>query len=215
MAKYFCPLVKDECKKDECVFWESELAGPDESASLKVNCAVLAYMATYVVHLTSGYTEPEEPKEPEIPSELEQKTPEELASELLEYIKKEFPDAEDEYALDRATEMFWKEKGWHEFGYWHEFSYKHPKISIKMEKAKAIVIRKLFKEEFEKEKEMLPKLVTELVEWARNGNIKRLYKYHTGSFLQEKGIELTNISEDILLNKAYAELKKKADVAQK
>lgn len=181
----------------------SEEGEKEEVVLSEENCMLLSYMITQVEKVEKEFIEAEmETREPEIPQALEKKSAEELASELLEYIKKEFPDAKEGIGLHEAIEMFWKEKGWDEFEY-------NPKISIKMEKAESMAERRLTREQFEKEKEILPKLVNELVEWAMNEGLKRVYKYNVVSFLQEKEVELTQQSTDVLFNKVNIELKKK------
>jgi len=97
--------------------------------------------------------------------------------------------------------LFWREKGLERYGV-------NPKIMAKMEKAQLIVEKQLTRELLEKEKKMLPKLVAECVECVRSEGLKRVYKYNIVYFLQEKGIELSLQSRDILFNKVNFELKK-------
>jgi len=69
--------------------------------------------------------------------------------------------------------------------------------------------RRDFLRRLSKEREMLPRLVDECVEWARSLGLKYLKKEHVQTFLAEKNIELSQTMLDALHSSAYTKLLKK------
>ncbi|MBA7593868.1 hypothetical protein ES703_00802 [subsurface metagenome] len=147
--------------------------------------------------------EAEEEIEEGIPSEIQEKSKEQLADEMEKFINKEFPEAlEDEKVLVDAQSSFWAEKGL-------ENTYDlETKIRIKLEKVDKAVERKILEHIRLKEKELLPKLVQECIKWAREQDLKKVNKTNIAYFLNEKGVKLTSPSEDSLYMKVNFELKK-------
>ena len=49
MANNFCPLMREKCKKEECVFWvKRELKEEKEVIFSEENCILLAYLMIQV-----------------------------------------------------------------------------------------------------------------------------------------------------------------------
>ena len=49
MATNFCPLMREKCKKEECVFWvKRELKEEEEVVFSEENCILLAYLTIQV-----------------------------------------------------------------------------------------------------------------------------------------------------------------------
>ncbi|MEM3538466.1 MAG: hypothetical protein QW193_01115 [Nitrososphaerales archaeon] len=141
----------------------------------------------------------------EVLKEIQSKDENQLADEMLVFLSKEFPEAN--MIGYRNTELFWEQKGIHRWSL-------EPKLRLKVEKAEAIVRQKLEqerlkkeKEQIEKEKKLLPKLVEECLDWARNNQIKKVTKSNIDYFLIEKEIELTKTSRDALYNQVNFKLR--------
>jgi len=101
MANSFCPLIKDKCKKSQCMLWGEGKIVYEEEGKETTDCLLLAYMITQVQRYEMEFVQAEiASRKPEIPPDLEKKSTEELASELRDYIKKEFPDVKEGFELD-------------------------------------------------------------------------------------------------------------------
>lgn len=51
MANNFCPLIKEKCKKEECVFWVKRELKEDEKEEVvfsEENCILLSYLTIQV-----------------------------------------------------------------------------------------------------------------------------------------------------------------------
>jgi hypothetical protein len=49
MVNNFCPLMKEKCKKEECMFWvKRELKEEEEVVFSEENCILLAYLIIQV-----------------------------------------------------------------------------------------------------------------------------------------------------------------------
>ena len=60
------------------------------------------------------------------------------------------------------------------------------RLRIKIDKVKDEVVAEITKERFEKEKDLIPELVKECVEWARGIGLKRVNMSNLYVFLNEK-----------------------------
>lgn len=94
-----------------------------------------------------------------------------------------------------AREAFWQEKGVNRF-----YS---GKGRILMEKVSSIVERKLEA----KEKETLPQLIKDCIEWAKENGLKKITKSNINGFLAEKEVNLSFSNKDILYNRVNLKLK--------
>jgi len=136
----------------------------------------------------------ESEEQEELPEDVRKKSVEELADEYYKYIEKEFPKA-GRYELHITRESFWQEKGVNRF-----YS---GKGRILMEKVSNIVERK-----FEaKEKEKLPQLIEDCIEWANENGLKKITKSNINGFLAEKEDGLSTNNKDILYNRVNLKLK--------
>jgi hypothetical protein len=73
----------------------------------------------------------------QIPEDLKSKTAEELAEEMIEFIKKEFPDVDEHVSFHELTRLFWVKKGLR-YGYIED-----PELTIKMQKAEYLGKQKI------------------------------------------------------------------------
>jgi len=136
----------------------------------------------------------ESEEQEELPEAVRKKSVEELADEYYKYIEKEFPNA-GRRELYIAGEAFWQEKGVNRF-----YS---GKGRILMERVLSIVERKLEA----KEKETLPQLIEDSIEWAKENGLKKMSKSNINGFLAEKGDNLSTSNKDILYNRVNFKLK--------
>jgi hypothetical protein len=132
----------------------------------------------------------------EVASDFMEKSEEELDNELIEFMKKEFPSA-DQRSFYAATDIFWRSKGVET----HMFP-KDPNIDLKVEKAKSLARLKLEQETQEREKEVVPKLTDECVDWAKQNQLRKVTKTNVDYFLTEKGQTPSKTSRDAIYNKA-------------
>jgi hypothetical protein len=133
----------------------------------------------------------------EIPDDIRKKTEKELADELVAFVLKEFPDELDRMSF-RASRLFWESKGLPDS--WH-LGREDPKIGLKLEKAESLAQFKLKQETQKREKQLVPKLVEECVNWAKENQMKRANKTNVDSFLAEKELTLSKSSRDIIYSK--------------
>lgn len=133
----------------------------------------------------------------EIPDDIRKKTEKELADELVAFVLKEFPDELDRMSF-RASRLFWESKGLPD--YWH-LGREDPKIGLKVEKAESLAQFKLKQETQKREKQLVPKLVEECVNWAKENQLKKVNKTNLNSFLAEKELTLSKLSRDIIYSK--------------
>jgi hypothetical protein len=139
-----------------------------------------------------------------VPAEVQRqvlsKSNDELAYEVVSFLRKEFPEGIDPVSSWRATQLFWEKKGL-------RFA-DDPALRLKMQKVDALVRKKMEKQQIEKEKQILPKLVEKCVKWAMENNLKRVTKSNFDYFLTEKEIQLSRTSKDALYNQVNFMLQK-------
>lgn len=140
----------------------------------------------------------------EIPEEIRKKSDKELADELVAFVLREFPDELDRISF-RASRLFWESKGLADL--WR-LGREDPKIGLKVEKAESLAQFRLKQETQKKEKQLVPKLVEECLNWARENQMKRVNKTNVDSFLAEKELTLSKSSRDIIYSKVNITLAK-------
>ncbi|MEM4203671.1 MAG: hypothetical protein QXS54_06345 [Candidatus Methanomethylicaceae archaeon] len=148
MINIFCPFIRDTCKGNLCVMWKDE------------RCIIISFLESFQEELTLEEGRPKIQEElgfgsEEIPDWLAEATPEELAEEIVDFVKKEFN--EDTYILNGTLiEYFWKNKGIFKFSL-------PPEDQLEVEKAEYLALKKLEKidkrsiiEDFERKKKSSP-----------------------------------------------------------
>ena len=185
----FCPLIKDECKKSECVMWN------DGKCILIEAIKEIAY----------GYASPEEPHDiqPKIDTkpkiDLNKLSPEEIASMVLNFFKEKLPNRSPKQASStEVISMFLEERGFNLFSL-------PTKLRFKIEEARDIILSKIADEE----RKMMPQLIKECVEWAKSNGLKKVRQTDIELFLIERRIKLTYESQKLLYAKVNMELKNK------
>jgi len=130
----------------------------------------------------------------ELPEEISKKSVEEWAEEFNNYLQKDFPNA-SRHDARLAEQVFWEEK---------EVDRYRGKARVLIDKVWNIIEKK-----FEvKEKEMIPKLVEECIQWAKDNELKKMTKSNIIGFLAEKEIDWSSNNKDILYNRVNIKLKK-------
>lgn len=149
------------------------------------------------------------PEEPEVPTEIKLATPEELATNIIDFAKKEFPD-DKEINIGRISSMFWTSKGLSRFG-------ETPEIQLKIEKADMLARRQIdkereikHKEQIEKEKTGLPSLISSCVDWANDKGLKSVAQADIDAFLLEKGLEVLPETKRSIWTMAKVQMKSKS-----
>ena len=197
----FCPFFKENCRGNECVMFENG------------ECLVVSFLQT-MKSMSEGGSPSEEATETdmpiygrleaEVPEWIKTRTPEELAAEMLEFGRKEFSEG---VHFHRIASLFWKYKGLE--------TYNMPSdVELKMEKANILAHREITKEaevkereQIEKEREELPSLIGQCVDWARVNRLKRLTLADVDTFLMEKRIEIHKKTRRALYAMANVRLK--------
>jgi hypothetical protein len=136
----------------------------------------------------------------EIPPELKKKSEEELADEMIDFIKEQLPTP-DRHGFYQVRELFWSKKGvTSRFGM-------SPEIRFKMSKVEMIAEKRIEEAQAAEEKDKLPDLIDECIEWCKENGLKKLIKANVKAFLAEKEMTLSRNGEDILYQKANFKLK--------
>jgi hypothetical protein len=120
------------------------------------------------------------------------KSEEELANELVEFIRKEFQGELTPSIKYQARYLFWKQKGVERYQV-------DPALELKITKVENIAFNKL-------EREILSKLVDECILWAKEHNLKKVTKSNINCFLAEKGIKLSTMNKDALYSQVNVKL---------
>jgi len=152
-----------------------------------------------------GYSYSDKDKDKEqAAQELLKKPPEEIADEIMEFVKQEFSEINrrNYYSAER---VFWEEKNVNNFD---------AKTRLITEKVRLIADRKIReleseqeKRKLEGEKKMLPELIEECVKWVNDNEMNKLTKMDLNGFLAEKEIDMSTNNKNILHTKVNIKLK--------
>jgi hypothetical protein len=182
----FCPFLKENCKGNECVMFKNE------------ECLIVSFLKNVSEEDRPEVSEIEgiergglilHREEAEVPEWIKKRTPEDLAVEILEYKKKEFPE-DEEVSFHTVSDFFWKSKGVE--------SYLMPsEAQLKMDRAEFLAEREITKKEeaqkkkrLMEEKEELPSLVSQIIDWARINGLKRVTLSDIDTYILEKDLDI-------------------------
>ena len=178
MQKYapFCPLIGDDCKKEECLLWKNG------------GCLLPPFIKNIISIETVEEISPEEvptmEKEiKETPDDIKNKTAEELAKELVEFIESK-EDYLDERTKYWSFHLFWEMKGVEK-----DANYATD-IQMKINKAELLAQYILDKNQLEKERELLSSFVNTCFKWAKENGLNRVTQSDIESFLIENNMKL-------------------------
>jgi hypothetical protein len=174
-----CPFFKEKCHGNECIMWKNE------------KCYIVSFLQRIAEAPEEDMSSAEEGAETGrmvsrrgVPELLETSTPEELAEQMVEFAKKEFP--EEKFGYSHIFHQFWESKGVQQFLLPTE-------AQSKIERANYLADRLIDKEKKErlaKEREELPSLVSQCVDWAKITNIKTLRLADVEVFTMEKKLNV-------------------------
>jgi len=207
--KTLCPFFKESCHGNECVMWKSE------------ECLLVAFLQRIQegapipeANMSSSEEDIESRRlilhreEAEVPKWLKTSTPEEIAIEMLEFKKKEFPK-EEKVSFHTLSRFFWQNKGVHRF-------LLPPEVELKVERADSLAEREITRREeaqkkkrLSEEREELPSLVSQCVDWARLNSLNRLTLSDVDTYVMEKNLDILNETKRALYAMANVKLKSK------
>jgi len=198
----FCPFFKETCKGNECVMWRDEA------------CLIVSFLQI----ASEGVPSPEQimetsrieihREEAEVPDWIKTRTAEELAVEILEFKKKEFP--EDEYlGLHTISNLFWEKKGIEHYQMPSEIRLKINRANILARTQIHREAEKQKKEQMQKEKEELPSLVSHCIDWARTNGVIRLTLADIDAYIFERNLDILKETRRALYAMANVQLKSK------
>jgi hypothetical protein len=145
-------------------------------------------------------------EEAEAPKWLKTSTPEEIAVEILDLKKKEFPE-EGQFDFHTISHYYWSGKG-------VESYLMPPQIQVKIQKAEFLAEKEMRREEetqrkerLAKEKEELPTLVSQCVDYARINGLKKLTRADVDTYILEKDLDILQETERAIYAMANFKLK--------
>jgi len=150
----------------------------------------------------------EELYEQEIPSEIKKKSPEELSREFADYMEQEHPELVGEnYLPESITSVFWKNKGL-EIHHLDEDDMMGEEISEKVETAQRLGIELWEQRMKEKESKIVPHLIEECDEWARENGLRGISRSNLNAFLGEKEVSLSSEARERIYSRVSVLLRK-------
>jgi hypothetical protein len=144
-------------------------------------------------------------EEAEVPKWLKRITPEEIAVEILEFKEREFPEGHVNFHT--ISRFYWSNKGIEKF-------LMPTEIEMKISKAELMAEREMLrkeetqkKERLGREKEELPSLVSQCVDWARLKGLRRLTLADVDTYALEKDLDIVKETKRSLYAIANLKLK--------
>jgi len=193
----FCPLIKENCKHESCVFWQEKCL----FVLFFQNCIAKPNVEVY-----EGAEEEEE--EIVIPDEVKNFSAEQLAELAFSYAQKEVQEEEQKWLFSDFFDEFWNSIGL------EDQSDLSKDIRAKIDRAENIAQNKWEKKiadsgraKFQKEKESLPQLIQDCTKWAKQNGLKRVTQSDISTFLLEKNIDILRETKTMLYSKTNALLK--------
>ena len=193
----FCPLIKENCKHESCVFWQEKCL----FVLFFQNCIAKPNVEVY-----AGAEEDED--EIVIPDEVKNFSAEQLAELAFSYAQKEVQEEEQKWLFSDFFDEFWNSIGLED-----KYDLSND-IRAKIDKAEKITEKKWEKKiadsgraKFQKEKESLPQLIQDCTKWAKQNGLKRVTQSDISTFLLEKNIDILRETKTMLYSKTNALLK--------
>lgn len=189
----FCPLIKEECRSSECILWH------DSNEECLLVEGLYAYLLVADEKIWPDTELEEEERESNVPEEITKAAPEDLASELVSFVKSSFPEEEAPQVKDVAH-IFWQQK--------QLVSEDIPLIILsRMQEVERLAQRQLDRE---REKSRVPSLVESLVHWARKHNLRSITWADVDAWLFETDEELSEQTRRTLYGIANLKMKSRA-----
>ncbi len=168
----FCPLIKDECKKDECVMW-----GGAECLVVEgiVHCRVFS-------HAVTAGEAPEEVVESEADVKVLHAADEDLADEAFRCLAQK--------GFQSETQFFWRSKGVDKF-------FGPATVREKISRVEEILDKRMEEARLEREqhkreeeRSRMPELIEQCLRWAKQNGLTKVQNADAESFLCDVRIEL-------------------------
>lgn len=196
----YCPLIKENCKSNECMAWKDK------------KCLIISFLESSIDnhiqnsndfdgHESEFGVDPRSKVHGDLPAEIASLTPEELANELVDFVKNKCTHNEEMSVSFEAMD-FWDQKKLTEWGF-------HPDFEQKIHKAERLAQQRLDKEREEAEKQQLAQMIERCVTWAQRKNFTKLSRADVDAFMYEENIEILPKMKRALYATANVELKKK------
>lgn len=134
----------------------------------------------------------------EIPEAL-RKSEEELVNELIEFIRKESPSPHT-HSFFMLEHMFWAEKGIERFSF-------NPKVELIKTRVNMKAQKILDDEQIKEEKEKIPELVEQCIQWCKKNNMKKVTQSDIGAFLTDNEISFSKDGQRTLWQKVNVMLR--------
>lgn len=132
----FCPIIKDNCKRSECLAWKDE------------QCLIFNFLSLRVEELV-----PDAELNPTIPNEITLATSEDLAEELFVFAMKIATPDDDDILTDDILESFWESKKINSLNI-------PEKIEKKIQRVENLAQQKIDREQRERQKKILEPLMS-------------------------------------------------------
>ncbi len=192
--KRFCPLAAHDCRVHRCVMWNDESCAFAQYfqlvvATLKQKEAQESRQMEEALRRRSEMERQE--KDFEVPKEFLAASVEELAQELYELAKQHRIESDTTGpVIHRVLSLFWERKGVDDYRMPQEIRLKKSKVAEYAQYLRSEDRDKERENALTQERDALPELVTECVEWARSKSMRRVTKADLEIYMLDSGIEL-------------------------
>ena len=198
----FCPFLRETCRGNECMMFRNE------------NCLVVSFLQGIFEDTTSseetvvisrnGFMR----DEAQVPDWIKNRTPEEIAVEILAFKEKEFSEG-DSFSFYSLSNLFWMSKGVEQYRL-------PPVIRLKIQRANILARTQINRdaqsqrnEQIEREKEELPSLVSHCIDWARSHGLKRVTLADVDAYIIERNLDILKETRRALYSFVNVKLKSK------
>jgi len=139
-----------------------------------------------------------------IPEELKEKSVEEIAKDMIEFLDKEYPELLEgrRPAVIRLLYPYWRKIGVDTFLFHGDADFR-----IKIQKAELIVRKEFEERALRKRKQWILELKPKLVEWAKKNRLEKITQADVEAFLLTNETNLTQEDGRILAKLANLDLK--------
>ena len=192
-----CPFIKGNCIGKECFMWN------DERCLIRLFLEKAVFGVPQAVSEQAGVDREKE----QIMREIDALSVDGLAEQLLDFSKKKFPDAAE--LNEEVYELFLKSK--HE-GLSNRDLSSH--LRLKFDEVKRAAGSRFSEEKqyereerYKKEKDVLPSLVDDCTEWAKQRGLKKVSEFDVDTFLNERNIKVLMEIKRLLHTKVSFKLK--------
>jgi len=194
---YYSEMIVAEEESDE-----EKLAQIDLGFFFNNKFHLFSYQAEWFVEYNEQEIAKQEiSKQPVISDDFKSKSANELADEMIKYLDASYSVEDEENPLEIIELRFWQSKGIDD-----KLCVDEP-TRIKINVIESKVKNHYNDIKLKKEKEILPSLIDECVEWCKNEGLIKMNKANMNLFLAQKEISLTSVSESVLFGKVNNKLK--------